>query len=100
MQTIAMTSATDANGVEFTATGFERNMVNDMSLVPMITGANWNGGNVVLHVQRPGGAEWFDTGVILNAASPAAVVRMREGYKYRLVPTIPGGTLLLTFMLH
>lgn len=100
MQLIALGAATDANGVPFTVTDIEISKTSDVSICPLIAGANWNGGNVLVHVQAPGTTDWYDTGVILTSAAPGAVMRIRQGFKYRLVPTIPGASLLLTFMIH
>lgn len=103
MQLVVLNAATDANGVVFTpinSTEIRNN--GDMALCPLITGLNWNGGTVALHVQRPGSspAEWYDTGVVLSSTNVGAIVRVRPGYNYRLVPSAPGASLALTFMIH
>lgn len=100
MQTVVLDSNTTSAGKTFTVSDSERLRNGDMSLCPLITGMNWNGGNVALHVQRPGTSEWYDTGVVLSSTSVGAVVRVRQGYTYRLVPSVPGAALALTFMLH
>ena len=99
MKKITLTNATPTTGVEFTLTDQEIDSFGS-SRVAVKKGAAFDGKTVAFEMQDPttGVTDWYNTGITFTNEAGALVAKLRPNYLYRLVPSVIGGALNVTFM--